>query len=69
MIQSRVVDRQIRLYFQLPAVRTLLGAGDTPEFGTAVQFAAADWCTAFARKGKNDADHRQGGRFGGCPPG
>jgi len=42
LIQSRVVDRQIRLYFQLPAVRTLLGAGDTPNFGTAVQFSAGD---------------------------
>ncbi len=38
LIQSRVVDRQIRLYFQLPAVRTLLGAGETPDFGAAVQF-------------------------------
>jgi len=42
LIQSRVVDRQIRLYFQLPAVRTLLGAGDMPNFGTAVQFSAGD---------------------------
>ena len=42
LIQSRVVDRQIRLYFQLPAVRSLLGARDVPDFGTAVQFSAND---------------------------
>jgi len=42
MVQSRVVDRQIRLYFQLPAIRTLLGARETPDFGTAVRFSASE---------------------------